>query len=527
MTTDTRDEDPDRMLAALIEPLPTLSARLRAAAEDIQFQGRPDPHDDKALLREAATHIETVARDLAKYTGLTELPQTLQALLEDLFSPSEIRRFVTALCGEDTVLSANNDTVFSEAASAVAPFGADLWVKLLAERPRKGFVIANVLNRESCRPKPGDPPLIAGHALTTCKVGPRGECVVMMGDIVHARGRAPEFGPEQAAEEQRQFGQWLVSTFQPGAVDEAAVLCPRGEYESGVQFCRRALQLALERGAFAPGQHIQTEQGPMLLAGESATRIAELESQVSRDDLAMAELAQTIERLVGVDKNGVIEPETLVVRLRQFALVMEDLEAPNEQSAQAIAMVRRLLQEAAVALAAHVGREAVDTRFVSAFYLSDPDRVGLRFEGLPDVQVPDADAHALAKVLLSGGERSAPSWKVISRAAEYFGQRIHVDAAAGKLVLTDSRTYYEAKPGEVDRFGAARAALRQIGASVQGSGGSVTLASVARVGVTCGLTIDEFRPLLHEWNRGCSPPWDLERLEQLLVAAYSKAATTP
>lgn len=52
------------------------------------------------------------------------------------------------------------------------------------------------------------------------------------------------------SEERNEFGQWLVTTFQPGAVDEAAVLFGGGEYESGEAFCRRVLQLALDRGAF-------------------------------------------------------------------------------------------------------------------------------------------------------------------------------------------------------------------------------------------------------------------------------------
>ena len=58
-------------------------------------------------------------------------------------------------------------------------------------------------------------------------------------------------GGEEAAKEREEFGGWLATTFQPGHVDEAAVLMPRGEYESGAAFCRRVLQLALDRGAFS------------------------------------------------------------------------------------------------------------------------------------------------------------------------------------------------------------------------------------------------------------------------------------
>lgn len=69
--------------------------------------------------------------------------------------------------------------------------------------------------------------------------------------VVAAARRA--LGGEEAAKERDEFGGWLVTTFQPGHVDEAAVLMPRGEYESGAAFCRRVLQLALDRGAFSVG----------------------------------------------------------------------------------------------------------------------------------------------------------------------------------------------------------------------------------------------------------------------------------
>jgi hypothetical protein len=50
----------------------TLSTRLRAAADDIQFQGRPDPHDDKKLLREAAHELETSATRRAHFGRLAD-----------------------------------------------------------------------------------------------------------------------------------------------------------------------------------------------------------------------------------------------------------------------------------------------------------------------------------------------------------------------------------------------------------------------------------------------------------------------
>lgn len=47
------------------------------------------------------------------------------------------------------------------------------------------------------------------------------------------------------------------------------------------------------------------------------------------------------------------------------------------------------------------GAEAVESRFVELFYLDGP-RMGLRFEGLPDIYVPDLDAHRLAIAVATG-----------------------------------------------------------------------------------------------------------------------------
>ena len=49
---------------------------------------------------------------------------------------------------------------------------------------------------------------------------------------------------------------------------------------------------------------------------EAIETIESLESKLRRADLAMAEMAKTIERLVGIDKGG--QPETLVARIRLY-----------------------------------------------------------------------------------------------------------------------------------------------------------------------------------------------------------------
>ena len=75
-----------------------------------------------------------------------------------------------------------------------------------------------------------------------------------------------------------------------------------------------------------------------------------------------------------------------------------------------------------------VSPEAVESRFVELYYL-DGDRTGLRFEGLPDIHIPDADARGMALGISVGGETMAAA-KAIARLRE----------VAGKLGITKPET---------------------------------------------------------------------------------------
>jgi hypothetical protein len=225
---------------------------------------------------------------------------------------------------------------------------------------------------------------------------------------------------------------YVAETFREGAVDEASV----AELDLRVPLATtvlRLLKLAVSRGAFAPGQHIQTEQGPMLLM---ASQLRPVLVETAQNARIMAG------NLIGARQYG---PEVMQAALASAATLLDEiaetLEPVREDRGREMCA-----DDFACTGDVAPGAEAIDTRFLELFYLSGP-RVGLRFEGLPDLYVPDADAHAIAATLLAGGEPAAPSWKLITRAAEYFGQRIHVDGVAGKLVLTDSGTYYKAGPG--------------------------------------------------------------------------------
>ncbi len=106
----------------------------------------------------------------------------------------------------------------------------------------------------------------------------------------------------EAAEEQQKLGMWLVTTFQPGLVDDAAVLHPRGEYESGAGFCRRALQLAVDRGAFDPKRGILAQDCRItagnlfaILAAGAPVQGKAREAQVLLDKVAAVIDPQTVE----------------------------------------------------------------------------------------------------------------------------------------------------------------------------------------------------------------------------------------
>jgi hypothetical protein len=354
---------------------------------------------------------------------------------------------------------------------------------------------------------------------------------------------------------------YVAETFREGAVDEASV----AELDLRVPLATtvlRLLKLAVSRGAFAPGQHIQTEQGPMLLM---ASQLRPVLAETAQNARIMAG------NLIGARQYG---PEVMQAALASAATLLDEiaetLEPVREDRGREMCA-----DDFACTGDVAPGAEAIDTRFLELFYLSGP-RVGLRFEGLPDLYVPDADAHAIAATLLAGGEPAAPSWKLITRAAEYFGQRIHVDGVAGKLVLTDSGTYYKAGPGrsraelaqdiraavgklraltllpedarlvteiagQLEAFaaamspvredtsdvdpsptGQARRALQRLGPTVAGVGGSIKLAAAIGIGPACGLSIDEFRPLLAAWNEASTPRWTDEAIEVRLRDRYEQ-----
>jgi hypothetical protein len=498
-------------------PAGSIATRLRAAADDLTFSGRPDPHDDKALLREAAAVLDSP--DLRLLKDANAEWQEFGQWLVTTFQPGAVEP-AAVLCpgGEYESGAAFCRRVLQMALERGAFHWASptpLWHERQdGKRPDKSGGLAENLDacavavqalaiREDGKIDPETivgtvrtlQPLLGYARIAARLLAGRGDVQLddPLGDLVDRFGAAllaklrkaaderglhdhpwlkddwhedlvkqmyehahkgdprdvaaycafawhhgwslklrPDGFQDLVRAESLALSTYVAETFREGAVDEASV----AELDLRVPLATtvlRLLKLAVSRGAFAPGQHIQTEQGPMLLM---ASQLRPVLVETAQNARIMAG------NLIGARQYG---PEVMQAALASAATLLDEiaetLEPVREDRGREMCA-----DDFACTGDVAPGAEAVDTRFLELFYLSGP-RVGLRFEGLPDLYVPDADAHAIAATLLAGGEPAAPSWKLITRAAEYFGQRIHVDGVAGKLVLTDSGTYYKAGPG--------------------------------------------------------------------------------
>lgn len=110
-------------------------------------------------------------------------------------------------------------------------------------------------------------------------------------------------------EPREEFSGWLVTTFQHGLVDPAAVLMPTGEYESSGAFCRRVLQLALDRGAFAS-------------EGRAANRLYMLADDATQE---LAQVRAILEEIIGRTPDPA--RSTLEVARDAHALIRQAFEA--------------------------------------------------------------------------------------------------------------------------------------------------------------------------------------------------------
>ena len=79
---------------------PDLPTRLREAADDITFTGRPDPHDDKALLREAAERIERLTLANVGERALLAAQERAAVAADPLRFLAEIERAWSYRCAD-------------------------------------------------------------------------------------------------------------------------------------------------------------------------------------------------------------------------------------------------------------------------------------------------------------------------------------------------------------------------------------------------------------------------------------------
>lgn len=355
----------------------TLSTRLRAAADDIAFQGRPDPHDDKKLLREAARELETSATRRAHFGHLADRYASESAHLFRLLHA------IAALDPDDTKMSK-------------VEFRGK--VRELAQQRMDPGVGA----------QPGDQ-WTELDSLRTMVAAQR--------------------------EHHHELGQYLVAAHVHGDVDDKAKAKLDGsDGEHTLAAALRLLKLAMSRGAYARGEHIQTEQGPMLL----------------------------------------MQGEVIDAEFADFEEV--------EIAAKDICAGDRWI-------------DAEGTRW----HISDTWKT----------------------------ERG--NWAANAREVkdDVFGPAARECIAEWKpedLVTVEREPVREdTSPGsDPSAAGQARRALQRLGPTVAGVGGSIKLAAAIGIGPACGLSIDEFRPLLAAWNEAGTPRWTDEAIEVRLRDRYEQ-----
>ena len=281
------------------EPLPT---RLREAADDITFTGRPDPHDDKALLREAAAEIEHNAKLVAMFRKRADrLADESGGLFRLLYE-------IAALDPDDTAMSKVEfrgrvrELAQQRMAPGVGAQPGDQWTELdslrtsVAAQREHAHDLAQYIVAVH---KPGQVDTAAVaildgyHVGETEVAGGQGEhtlaAAVRLLKLARERGayasrysqegvpNLPELSaylrghvpgiekedPEEAAhvaswantvDDANAVTMYLVDAHRPGEVDEEAVV--RRALDGGVSPIRKALnllKLAKSRGAYAPG----------------------------------------------------------------------------------------------------------------------------------------------------------------------------------------------------------------------------------------------------------------------------------
>jgi hypothetical protein len=279
---------------------PDLPTRLREAADDITFTGRPDPHDDKALLREAAERIESLEFDATGHA------RAMLGVQEQATIAADPLRFLAEI--EKAWRRRHADLGFHGHYDGPAPQAVHEMFQRMMENERglqaeravlARFILDNFADEGVAVVKDGVR-LVNGRKLDDAallKLEPGrdpepGETVAKMAidrlQLALDRGAFASDWSELDSlrtsvaaqrEHHHELGQHIVAIHKPGEVDTEAVAILDGYHvgakevagggagepgEHTLAAALRLLKLAHTRGAFGPGDHmLLTPPGPL------------------------------------------------------------------------------------------------------------------------------------------------------------------------------------------------------------------------------------------------------------------------
>lgn len=269
----------------------TLSTRLRAAADDITFIGRMDPHRDAATLREAAERIESLEfdataheRHVAEVVNQAQITGDPKRFLAEIELAWRHRHADLGFHGfykgpEAQLVHEMFQRMMSDERALQAERAQ------LARFIFETFTMGHVDEASALHLSPGQDPepgqTVAKMAIDRLKLAlQRRAFVADWSELESLKASV-----EGYRKHMQEIGQYLITAHARGAVDEAAVAILDGYHvgatpvagggagepgEHTLGAALRLLKLAASRGAFAPGKHIHTPAGPMLeLAAEA------------------------------------------------------------------------------------------------------------------------------------------------------------------------------------------------------------------------------------------------------------------
>jgi hypothetical protein len=345
----------------------TLSTRLRAAADDIAFQGRPDPHDDKKLLREAACELETSATRRAHFGRLADRYASESAHLFRLLHA------IAALDPDDTQMSKVEfrgkvrELAQQRMDPGVGAQPGDQWTELDSLRTS---VAAQCEHHHELGQyivavhKPGlvDEAAVAildGYHVGATQVagggaGEPGEhtlaAALRLLKLAHERGAFSAFFPAHTV--MQPLGDCLNALMaDPELALECFPLKPDGsrqlEGEGGIEMAVRLLKLAASRGAYARGEqafkHTPTPH-PMDVA-EGAPAFAEINLNARR--LALALLSELDKITAAIDGTAVyLDLTALREAIEGLTQLTRGMGAGDDGPVMAIGVAEALAEDA-------------------------------------------------------------------------------------------------------------------------------------------------------------------------------------